>query len=239
MKKIKLIVAICCLSVFFTFCKQQGTKSESSDHSVSENAATLTPQQILKKLISGNQNFASSLSSPHYDHGHSYNYFDQVGHTKADQHPIAFILSCMDSRVPPEIIFDQGIGELFSDRVAGNVEDLYILGSMEYAVNIKKVKVIVVMGHKNCGAVNAVFGQVDSSSNEELVPLIAHVREGSVPNDSPPYDASAKHNVVKTIDHILTNSRSIRSKVDSGEAIIVGALYDVATGKVDWDYKNW
>lgn len=202
------------------------------------NAAALTADQVLAKLKSGNENFVKEIPARGHEHGQSYDYYDQVEHSKNDQHPIAFILSCIDSRVPPEIIFDQGIGELFVGRVAGNVEDQYILGSMEYAVNVKGVKVIVVMGHRNCGAIHAAFEHVDPS-NEDLVPLVEHVKEGIVPNDSAPYDASAKHNVMKTIDNILKNSKAIRSKVEAHQLIIVGALYDVTNGTIDWDTSNW
>ena len=220
-------------------CRQRKAEpGHSQGHAVEVKNASLTTAEVITKLKSGNEDFAAQISSRKYDHGHSYNYLDQIEHSKNDQHPIAFILSCMDSRVPPEIIFDEGIGELFVDRVAGNVEDQYILGSMEYAVNVKGVKVIVVMGHKNCGAIHAAFDKIDST-NEELVPLIDHVKEGIIPNDSPPYDKSAKHNVIKTIQDILDNSKTIRSKVQAQEVVIIGALYDVTNGVVDWDSANW
>jgi carbonic anhydrase len=242
MKMVQIFAALLCIMVWLVNCGRQKAKSTKSQPNTlattHSSSTTPTAEQVLAELKSGNENFAKEVSSRNYNHGKSYNYFDQVAHTKNDQHPKAFILSCMDSRVPPEIIFDQGIGELFVDRIAGNVEDLYILGSMEYAVNVKGVKLIVVMGHKNCGAINAVFGHVDPS-NEELIPLIAHIKEGSIPNDPPPYDASAKHNVVRTIDHILKNSKSIRSKVEAHELIIAGALYDVTNGTIDWDTRNW
>ena len=171
-------------------------------------------------------------------HGQSYDYLDQIEHSKNDQHPMAFILACMDSRVPPEIIFDQGIGELFVDRVAGNVEDQYILGSMEYAVNVKGVKLIVVLGHRNCGAIHAAFEHIDPA-NEDLVPLVDHIKEDIIPNDPSPYDASAKHHVMKTIEKILNKSKAIRSRVEAHEVMIVGGLYDVTNGTIDWNTANW
>ncbi len=204
-----------------------------NDHPVTE---AKTADEVLSSLKSGNENFVKELLHP--GQSKSYSYADQVAHTKTEQHPTAFILTCIDSRVPPEIIFDQGIGRLFVGRVAGNVEDTYLLGSMEYAVDAKHVKLIVVMGHTNCGAVHAAFGTVDPS-DEDLVPLIDHVKHDIVPNDTPPYDASAKHNVKITIGEILKNSKLIRSKVDSHELTVVGALYNVADGTVDWDSSKW
>lgn len=239
MKTVKTFLVVCCLTVLIICCRQRKAEpAHSQGHIVAMANAPLTTDQVITKLKSGNEDFAAQISSRNYDHGHTYNYFDQIEHSKNDQHPIAFILSCMDSRVPPEIIFDEGIGELFVDRVAGNVVDPYILGSMEYAVNVKGVKVIVVMGHKNCGAIHAAFDKIDPT-NEELVPLIDHVKQGIIPNDTPPYDRSAKHNVVKTIQDILNNSKTIHSKVQAHEVVIVGALYDVTNGTVDWNTANW
>ena len=238
--KYKLAGAVFLFTVLFTSCNQQQSKSENTHTDEAHVARTtnLTKEQVLEKLKDGNQNFVKGIATNNFNHGESYNYHDQVEHSKTEQHPIAFILSCIDSRVPPEIIFDTGIGELFVDRVAGNVDDQFNLGSMEYAVNVKHVKLIVVLGHTNCGAINAAFGQVDSSSNN-LVALVTHVKQDIIPKDSLPYDASAKHNVVKTIESILKNSNSIRSKVEEHEVMIVGALYNVASGKIDWNSKNW
>jgi len=198
----------------------------------------LSPEQVLSKLKDGNRNFVKRLSPSNILHDSSYNYFDQIKHTGAEQHPIACILTCMDSRVPPEIVFDQGIGSLFVIRIAGNIEDPDVLGSIEYAVAEKKVGVVIVMGHRNCGAIHAAFSKVDPS-NKELVSLIAHVKMDIVPQDSPPYDASAKHNVKKTIDNIINGSKTVREKITSGELIIVGALYDVTDGSIDWNSNNW
>jgi carbonic anhydrase len=198
----------------------------------------LTAEEVLAKLKAGNQNFKQEIATRNLSHGQLYNYLDQVDESKSDQHPIAFILSCIDSRVPPEIIFDQGIGQLFVGRVAGNVEDQFILGSMEYAVNIKGVKLIVVLGHTNCGAIHAAFEHL-AASNGSLLPLVDHVKQGIIPADSEPYVASARHNVVLTIQHILKNSQTIRTKMQAHQLMIAGGLYDVATGTVDWNTSGW
>jgi carbonic anhydrase len=227
-----MLMSICCTN------KKSASEKPTAETAQPTNAAALTAEQVLAKLKSGNENFVKEMPARGHEHGQSYDYYDQVEHSKNDQHPIAFILSCIDSRVPPEIIFDQGIGELFVGRVAGNVEDQYILGSMEYAVNVKGVKLIVVLGHKNCGAIHAAFEHIDSS-NEDLVPLVEHVREDVVSNDLAPYDASAKHNVIKTIGNIVKKSKALRSKVDAHELLIVGGLYDVNNGSIDWNTSNW
>ena len=236
-----ILVTISLLSIcLFLCCKNANTNHDATheEHSTTTNHGPLTGEQVLDNLKAGNQNFVTNSSTVNFDHGHNYNFHDQLDHTKTEQHPTAFILSCMDSRVPPEIVFDQGIGALFIDRVAGNVEDAYILGSLEYAVNVKGVKLVIIMGHTNCGAINGAFSGVDSS-NTELIRLLSHVKEGYIANDTPPYDASAKHNVVVTMNHILEQSKSIKAKVDAHEIIMTGAMYDVATGKVDWDYSKW
>jgi carbonic anhydrase len=239
MKSFKILFVPVSLAILIS-CGQQNTKSgiAHANSTQTENTEPLTADQVLTLLKTGNENFVKEIGTRNYSHGETYTYMDQLEHTKNQQHPKAFILSCIDSRVPPEIIFDQGIGEIFVDRVAGNVADEFNLGSMEYAVDVKHVKLVVVLGHKNCGAISAAFGKLDSSS-ENLVRLIAEVKENVVVNDSLPYDGSAKHNVARTIENILQNSKSIQEKVNAGEVKIVGAIYDVATGKVDWNNVNW
>jgi carbonic anhydrase len=192
-----------------------------------------TPDNILTRLKAGNANFVSRFSFVNVHSDSSYSYYDQIVKTGHEQHPIACVLTCMDSRVPPEIIFDQGIGNLFVLRVAGNIQDDDILGSIEYAVEEKKVRLLIVMGHTNCGAIGAAFGNVDSSA-KELYELIAHVKRAIVPNDQPPYDATAKNNVKLTMEDILQHSPSVKRKYDDQELLLAGALYDVSTGKVTW-----
>jgi carbonic anhydrase len=193
---------------------------------------------ILARLKAGNANFVNRFSFVHVHSDSSYNYYDQIVNSGNEQHPIACVLTCMDSRVPPEIIFDQGIGNLFVLRVAGNIVDSDMLGSMEYAIVAKDVKLIVVMGHTNCGAINAAFGHIDPST-KELSSLIERVKKRVLPNDQPPYDASAKHNVKLTIKDILENCLTIKRKFDDNELLLVGALYDVSNGKVSWKDSAW
>jgi len=197
-----------------------------------------THYEVLAKLKEGNYRFVKKLLPSNLSHDSSYNYYDQILHSSTEQHPMACVLACMDSRVPPEIIFDQGIGSLFVIRVAGNIEDPDVLGSMEYAVAEKGVPLIVVLGHKNCGAIGAAFGKVDPA-NKDLASLIAHVKLDVVPADKPPYEASSKHNVKKTIENILQQSETIRQKQKEGKLVIVGGLYDVSNGTIDWNDAGW
>jgi carbonic anhydrase len=232
---------------FFVSCGINNSKTheqegnvlhEKEKHQENYSANKLKPAEVLSQLKEGNRNFVMNLSTSNsFDHS-SYNYSEQIAHTKNEQHPIACVLTCMDSRVPPEIIFDQGIGSLFVIRVAGNIDDHDVLGSMEYAVAEKKVGVIVVMGHKNCGAIAAAFGTVDPE-NKDLALLIAHVKKDVIENDVPPYDASAKHNVKKTIENIVNGSKTIRDKLVAGDLIIAGALYDVSNATINWDSNGW
>jgi carbonic anhydrase len=245
MRAIQAIASIVFASVL-TSCQSGSPKTVShedtlrsqTNDSKSHTDNPRTPYEVLSKLKQGNRRFVMKLSPSNLAHDSTYDYFEQIAHTRNEQHPFACILTCMDSRVPPEIIFDQGIGSLFVVRVEGNIEDPDVLGSMEYAVAEKGVPVIVVMGHKNCGAIHAAFDKRDTAK-KQLVTLIAQVKKDIVPNDKPPYDASAKHNVKKTIENILRGSQTIREKQAAGKLIIVGALYDVGNGSIDWNTDKW
>jgi carbonic anhydrase len=253
MTSIKSLVTILSGSLIILSCGQGNSKTENISTENSKTAkdtasvakettvhavgvtAENSAAEILESLKAGNARFVNELSAGENSHS-SYNFSEQLAHTKTEQHPIAFVLTCIDSRVSPEILFDEGIGALFVGRVAGNVEDKDLLGSMEYAVAVKHVKLIVVLGHTNCGAISAAFGTLDPA-DEELVQLVRHVKQNVVPNDAPPYDASAIHNVKVTIDEILKNSKLLHAKAESMDVKIVGGLYNVANGKVTWDLQ--
>jgi carbonic anhydrase len=160
------------------------------------------------------------------------NYKEEIEQTKSEQHPHSFILSCLDSRVPPEIIFDQGIGNIFVARVAGNIEDLNILGSMEFATKIMGTKLIVVMGHSKCGAVKGAIENVELGNLTQLVNQIKSAITGDKSNMDLMMTETAKKNVQLTIADILKNSLVINELVKEGKLKIVGAYYDVTTGKV-------
>ena len=156
------------------------------------------------------------------------------------QHPLAAILSCSDSRVPPEIIFDQGIGDLFVVRVAGNVAATDEIGSIEYAVDHLAVPLVVVLGHTQCGAVTAVVDDTKLPPNiaslvEPIKPAVDKAREA---NPQAAKDellkAAITGNVWQALEDMLRLSPIIREKVKAGQAQVVGALYDLDSGQVQW-----
>lgn len=178
-------------------------------------------EDVKNELINGNERFLS---------GNCINtdYKNDILHNQTSQHPYALILGCMDSRVPPEIIFDQGIGKIFVERVAGNLEDENIVGSIEYAVKFKKIKLIVVLGHTNCGAIQ---GTLDNVKLGKLTQLTGQIEESFTNNENQHHVAL---NVNKTINDILDKSTVIRKQTIDNKLKIVGAFYEVETGKVNF-----
>lgn len=195
----------------------------------------LTPQDTLTLLIKGNQRFVEGVSL-----NRDYNY--QVESTSKGQYPHSIILSCIDSRVPTEIVFDQGIGDLFNARIAGNFVNEDILGSVEFACAVAGAKLIVVMGHTSCGAIK---GACDDVKLGNLTSLLSNLKEavdstpsvgtGSRKSDNELFvDKVAERNVVITAKRIVDKSPVIKDLVDQGKVLIVGAMYDVASGKVNF-----
>lgn len=186
-----------------------------------------TPEEAILELKTGNQRFLENKLI-HTD------YAQQIAHTKTEQHPHTLILSCIDSRVPPEIIFDQGIGNVFVARVAGNIEDDDILGSIEFATKIKHAKLVVVLGHNHCGAVK---GAIENAHLEHLTQLVNQIKPAIVPCKTNSLsdknmDDTSKQNIKMTIGDILRKSATLRLEVQNKEIKIVGAYYDISTGKV-------
>jgi carbonic anhydrase len=150
------------------------------------------------------------------------------------QHPFAIILSCSDSRVPPEIVFDQGLGDLFVIRVAGNVIDDHSLGSIEYAVDHLAVRLIVVLGHQRCGAVKAAKDTIAAKTEapahiQSLVTAIRPAVEATVDDD---LEATVKANVKDVGQALRSSAPILKSKVDSGEIRVVNAYYSLDSGSV-------
>ena len=194
-------------------------------HTASVAKPIATPDEALAELKAGNARFLDGKMM-------NTDYKSQIEHTKDDQHPHSVILSCLDSRIPPEIIFDQGIGNIFVARVAGNVEDTYNLGSMEFATKVKGSKLIVVMGHNKCGAVK---GAIDDVKLGNLTALVSHIKpciKGDKTKLAEMMDETAQNNVRQTITDILKDSPTIKELVDAKTVRIVGAYYDITTGKV-------
>jgi carbonic anhydrase len=195
----------------------------------------VTPQQILERFRQGNARFASG-------HGTHRDYAQQVQDTAKGQYPLASVVSCIDSRAPAELILDQGIGDIFNARVAGNVINEDILGSLEFASKVAGAKLIVVMGHTSCGAVK---GACDNVQLGNLTALLAKIQPAvaTVPSKTGA-DRSSKNyefvehvaaaNVRQSVQQIRDHSPLLKAMEDKGEIKIVGAMYDVATGKVSW-----
>lgn len=188
------------------------------------------PETALLKLREGNFRFVNNMRLHH-------ELLEQVDETKDRQLPFAAILSCMDSRTAAELIFDQGLGDIFSIRIAGNVCTESIIGSLEYATAAAGSCLILVMGHTNCGAIKGAVQGVElgklGSVLHRIDPAIREARAQKTHEDEAAFLRSvAVHNAVLTAERIYSESIVIRSLVDAGRVGIVPALYDVATGCV-------
>lgn len=193
----------------------------------------LTPAKVLTLLKEGNERFVNNLKS-------NRNLLEQINDTRQGQFPIAIILSCMDSRTSVELIFDQGLGDVFSARVAGNVINDDILGSMEYACKLAGSKLIVVLGHSHCGAINGACKNVELDHLTGLLHKIKPAVDAVLAEESTEITANndglvqkvADKNVQLTVEQICIKSSLLETMVKSGEIGIAGAMYDIETGKV-------
>ena len=195
--------------------------------------AALSPKQALKDLKKGHERFKN--------HEHiTRDFMQEVQDTVATQYPFAIILGCIDSRVPVEILFDQGIGDLFVTRVAGNFENDDILASMEYACEVTGSKLIVVLGHESCGAVKAACDDVQighiTGLLDRIKPAIAQTKiEGEISSKNTQcVNDVAKTNVKLTIDRIRQKSAILNDLEQKGEIRIVGAYYSLSDGEVEF-----
>lgn len=192
----------------------------------------MKPQEVLDILMDGNERFVSGNAAKR-------DLLQEASDTAAGQYPIAVILSCLDSRVPVEMVFDQGIGDVFVGRVAGNVEDQDMVGSLEFATKVAGAKLILVMGHESCGAVRGAIADVELGNLTQLLekiqPAIYDVKDFSGKRDASNrafVDAVAAKNVPRTIREIRDSSPIITELESNGDIMIVGAMYDLETGKV-------
>ncbi len=202
-----------------------------------ETQATMTPEKSLQFLKEGNLRFQQNLKA-------NRNLLEQVNDTSEGQFPFATILSCIDSRVSAELVFDQGLGDIFSVRIAGNFVNEDILGSMEFACKLAGTKLIVVLGHTSCGAVK---GACDDAKLGNLTNMLAKIKP-AVDAITEPTDASlrnsknsefvdsvAQKNVLLTIDRIRKESEVLQEMEKNGDIMIVGAMYDINTGEVTFN----
>jgi carbonic anhydrase len=196
----------------------------------------ISPRRAMEILQKGNERFINNLKA-------NRNLLEQVNETSEGQFPFATILSCIDSRTSVELIFDQGLGDIFSVRIAGNIVNTDILGSMEFACKVAGSKLIVVLGHTKCGAVKGACDQVEMGSLTELLsklqPAVYSERETLDPDKRNSKNAAfvenvAAINVRRAVKNIIERSYIIEQMVENGEIGVVGAMYNLETGKVDF-----
>lgn len=199
-----------------------------------EMQAALTPAQAIQLLKEGNKRFVNNLKV-------NRDLLEQVNETSAGQYPFAFILSCIDSRTSAELIFDQGLGDIFSCRIAGNVLNEDILGSMEFACRLAGSKVIVVLGHTKCGAVKGACDHVEIGHLTGLLkkfePVIASEKETAANRTSGNsyfVERICRLNVMHVMSRIPQQSPILGEMLAKGEIALTGGIYDVETGKVDF-----
>lgn len=196
--------------------------------------ANLTPIQAFQFLKEGNERFINNLKL-------NRNLLNQVNDTRDGQWPFAVVLSCIDSRTSAELIFDQGLGDVFSVRIAGNVVNADILGSMEYACKVAGSKLIMVVGHSKCGAVVSACKHVKLGNITELlskirpaVEEVAEKRKPNAPDESEHVEAVAHQNIQNSLEQILERSSILKEMYQNKEIGLVGAYYDVETGVVEF-----
>lgn len=194
----------------------------------------LTPDQVMARLLGGNERFVNGSKTTR-DHS------ALVRDAATGQAPKAIVLSCVDSRVPVEDVFDQGIGDIFVARVAANIENTDILGSIEFATKVSGAKLIVVMGHESCGAIKAAIDNVQlgniTALLENVKPAVAAMADypGEKTSSNPEFvHLVAEKNVQITIKNIRDKSPIVAELEADGKVKIVGALYNLHTGEVEF-----
>lgn len=196
-----------------------------------EKQQTLKPGDVLNELMAGNERFTGNKM-------HNRDYSSQIDKTSGGQWPQAVVLSCIDSRVPVETVFDQGVGDIFVARVAGNFENTDILGSMEYSCKVAGSKLVLVLGHEGCGAVKAACDHVELGNITHLLKNIepavdATKTDGERSSKNDFFVAQVVENNVKlTIERIREKSPILKEMEDNGEIKIVGGVYSISNGKV-------
>lgn len=197
-----------------------------------ENQQNLTPEQALHILKEGNKRFTNNLKA-------NRNLQQQVEETSRNQFPIATILSCMDSRTSAELIFDKGIGDIFSIRIAGNVLNNDILGSMEFGTKVVGTKIILVLGHTKCGAVAGACDNIEMGNLTQLlekikpaIDAVHEIKENRTSSNETFLTKVTVKNIHIVIDQIRKSSPIITEMENQGAIQIVGGLYDVTSGEV-------
>ena len=201
-----------------------------------ESQGSMTPRNALQILKEGNQRFVNNLKV-------SRNLLQQVNETREGQWPFAVILSCIDSRTSAELIFDQGLGDIFSIRIAGNIVNTDIIGSIEFACKVAGSKLIVVMGHSKCGAIKGACDHVEMGSLTELLAKIQpavyqETQTGDKDHRNSANDVFVENvaslNVKRSVRAIVERSFILEQMIEKGEIGIIGAKHDLETGAVEF-----
>lgn len=202
------------------------------------NRDKMSPKEALEILIEGNNRFTKSIST-------NRDLLSIVNIIQNQSHPFAAILGCSDSRTSTELIFDQGLGDIFSVRLTGNIATKYAIGSLEYACKYSGVKLIVVLGHTGCGIIKAACDNHLEGNIAEIVKMIepaVHLEEltmHSRDSTNPDFvNNVCRHNVNHQIQNILDNSKPIRDLLDQKKIGIAAAIYEISTGKVTFDLEK-
>ena len=196
--------------------------------------AAITPTMALGILKKGNDRFVNNLKA-------NRNLLQQANETSDGQHPFAVILSCIDSRTSAELIFDQGLGDIFSIRIAGNIINADILGSMEFGCKVAGAKIIGVLGHTKCGAIKCACDHVEMGN---LTTLLSKIRpavddettviENRNSSNTEFVEKVATINVYRIVKDIMDRSPILKEMIEKGELGIVGGIHDITTGEVQF-----
>jgi carbonic anhydrase len=199
-----------------------------------EMQTAITPIMALDLLKEGNKRFVNNLKV-------NRNLLQQANETSDGQHPFAVILSCIDSRTSAELIFDQGLGDVFSVRIAGNIVNEDILGSMEFGCKVAGSKIIVVLGHTKCGAIKGACDHVEMGNLTALLSKISpavdsetQTKENRNANNSVFVENVATINVKQTVQAIMERSPILSEMINSGQIGIIGGMHDISTGEVQF-----
>ncbi|MCE3254733.1 MAG: carbonic anhydrase [Rickettsiaceae bacterium] len=200
-----------------------------------ETRKSITPKKAIELLKQGNERFVNNLKI-------NRNLLNQVNETSDGQYPFAIVLSCIDSRTSAELIFDQGLGDIFSCRIAGNVVNDDIIGSMEFACKVAGAKLIMVLGHTKCGAIRGACDHIEMGSLtgllKKIYPAMKLEKSTKKPDrhsgNSEFVEKVASLNVGTAMKQISKKSRILRNMIKKGEIAVAGGLYDVNTGIVNF-----
>jgi len=193
-----------------------------------EQPAKVAPVEALARLKAGNQRFiAGKLQHPHQNP-------KRRAELITGQRPFAIVLGCADSRTSPEVLFDQGLGDLFVVRVAGNILDNHVLGSIEYAVEHLGAQLIVVLGHQHCGAVQAAKETLDSKAEApaHINSLVTAIQPAVEATRGADVEATIKANVENVVQSLRSSEPVLKKEVEAGAITVLGAYYDLDTGAV-------